>query len=476
MKTNAVRKSEPVYTHGGGRAVRMPSEELLRRAVMSCMLWEDSFYEDGEPIAKRIANLVADIPLEKVSQIAIEARSQHNLRHAPLWIARQMAYRSGNGVIADTIATVIQRPDELAEFLSLYWKDGRAPLSAQVKKGLAKAFGKFSAYQLAKYNQDRDVKLRDVMFLAHPKPNDAKGRTKYTKAQRKQGVKPPTGVGELFEKLVKGTLETPDTWEVALSAGKDKKEEFVRLMEEKKLGALAFIRNLRNMNEAKVPRKLVEAYAKSVNLDRVLPFRYIAAARACPSWEDICDTMLLRGCSNAPRIPGKTVVIVDVSGSMNYGKVSGKSDMTRLDAAGALAAILRESCEEVVLYATAGDDGRYKHATMLVPPRRGLALVDLFTGHKFASEIGQGGIFLKQVMSWVKDREGSADRVVVLTDEQDCDRLATGQKVDTFGKRNYLLNVSVEQNGIVFGNDWTRVNGFSEAVVNYIREDAKARN
>jgi hypothetical protein len=33
--------------------------------------------------------------------------------------------------------------DELSEFVAIYWKDGRVPLSGQVKKGLAAAFPKF---------------------------------------------------------------------------------------------------------------------------------------------------------------------------------------------------------------------------------------------------------------------------------------------------------------------------------------------
>ena len=64
------------------------------------------------------------------------------------------------------MARVIQRADELAEFVALYWKDGKQPLSKQVKKGLAKAFTKFDAYQLAKYNNRKAiVKRRDELFL-----------------------------------------------------------------------------------------------------------------------------------------------------------------------------------------------------------------------------------------------------------------------------------------------------------------------
>ena len=68
--------------------------------------------------------------------------------------------------MAETLTRVIQRADELTEFVAIYWSEGKLPLSAQVKKGLAAAFRKFDAYALAKYNRENPVKLRDVLFLA----------------------------------------------------------------------------------------------------------------------------------------------------------------------------------------------------------------------------------------------------------------------------------------------------------------------
>ncbi len=363
-------------------------------------------------------------------------------------------------LVAKLLADVIQRADELAEFVSIYWKDGKQPLSKQVKTGLAKAFLKFNEYNLAKYNRDGAVKLRDVLFLCHAKPETVEQEA-------------------LFKALVDGTLKTPDTWEVALSGGADKKETFERLMMEGQLGALAFLRNMRNMQEAGVSKELVMGYGSAVDLSRVLPFRYVAAARVVPAWEDVMDGMLLRSCESADKLPGKTVVIVDVSGSMSHGNVSAKSDMTRLDAAGALAAILREQCEDCRLYATAGDDGRRIHATIEVPARRGMALVEKFTkAHQgsdgFYKSIGGGGIFLKQVMDWVGAKEGfKADRVIVLTDEQDCDVKANPNTANAFGDKNYLLNVSVEKSGIAY-NKFTHINGWSESVVEYIKEIEKA--
>src|SRR5215831_18269715 len=122
-------------THEGAPARHISAEQQLRRSVLACMLWEDQFYEDGVAIAGRIRELVAKVPAEKVAALALEAREQMKLRHAPLLLVREMArLATHRRLVAETLERVIQRADELAEFVAIYWKDGRVPLSGQVKK------------------------------------------------------------------------------------------------------------------------------------------------------------------------------------------------------------------------------------------------------------------------------------------------------------------------------------------------------
>ena len=163
-----------LLTHEGAPARVLSAEEALRRSVLSCMLWENEFYEDGAEIAGRIRSLVPQVAAERVAALAVEARERMKLRHAPLLLVREMArLASHRSLVAETLARVVQRADELAEFLAIYWADGRQPLSGQVKKGLAAAFVKFNEYALAKYDRAGAVRLRDVLFLSHARPVDA---------------------------------------------------------------------------------------------------------------------------------------------------------------------------------------------------------------------------------------------------------------------------------------------------------------
>ncbi|MDQ7826103.1 MAG: TROVE domain-containing protein [Candidatus Eremiobacteraeota bacterium] len=444
----------PPRTHEGARAVKISPELELRRSVLATMLWEDQFYEEGESIASRVQSLVSRVEPEKVAALAIEARIQMKLRHMPLLIAREMARSERHRpFVAKVLGEIIQRADELGEFLALYWNEGKKPLSKQVKKGLALAFPRFDAYQLAKYNRGGLVTLRDVMFLVHPKPrNDEQA--------------------EIWKRLAGKTLEAPDTWEVNLSAGKDKKESWERLLREKKLGAMALLRNLRNMLEAKVDEELVKDALEHIHGERVLPFRFVSAARHAPQWEGSIEKAMLRSLEGAEKLPGKTILIVDVSGSMYYGRVSAHSEMDRAKVACALAVLVRELCEKPVIYATAGDDGRRVHATERVPERRGFSLSDAI--YSLTKPLGGGGIFLKQVMDYVYEKEKDADRIIVITDEQDCG-IAKGDEpagARAFGRRNYLINVASYKNGIAYGT-WHHIDGWSDAVLRYIGEFEK---
>lgn len=445
MKTNT--KEKAVKTHEGAVAQRVSPELELRRSLMTCLLWENIFYEKGSKVAKRIADLVKEVAPQKVAEMAVEARSEMQLRHAPLFVARELARVKGAGsIVADLLPKIIQRADELSEFLSLYWISERQPIASAVKRGLAESFRKFNEYELAKYNRADKVKLRDVLFLVHAKPKD--------KEQ-----------AELWKRLVENKLETPDTWEVALSSGGDKKEVWERLLREKKLGGLAVLRNLRNMVKVKVDYGLIKERL-SAGIKRALPYRFIAAAKCAPELEDEIGGAMLKSVSQLDKLPGSTIFVIDISGSMQ-GELSSKSDMDRIDAACGLAILLREICQKASIYATAGNDSTRVHATKKVPPRHGFALSDAIRACN--SELGVGGIFLAQCMDFISQSEDSSDRVIVITDEQDCDRGRSPMSARKLGKHNYIINMVSYQYGTGYGNGWVHIDGWSERVIDYIR-------
>ena len=100
---NAWKRMFPARTHEGTVAQRVDARRELRRTVLTCLLWEDAFYEKGSAIAERIASLVANSEPADVAALACEAREAMQLRHAPLFLVRELARRKGSGRIQPDI-------------------------------------------------------------------------------------------------------------------------------------------------------------------------------------------------------------------------------------------------------------------------------------------------------------------------------------------------------------------------------------
>ena len=162
------------------------------------------------------------------------------------------------------------------------------------------------------------------------------------------------------------------------------------------------------------------------------------------------EPLMLKCLEEKAKLSGTTVLMVDVSGSMDV-KISGRSDLLRLDAACGLAILLREICENVAV-------ATFSNAMVQVPPRRGFALRDAILQSQ-----PHGGTYLANTLKSLHANEKNVyDRIIVITDEQTADGITPPR-----GK-GYVINVASAKNGIGYG-DWTHIDGWSEAVLDYIQ-------
>src|SRR5262249_36504404 len=185
--------------------------------------------------------------------------------------------------------------------------------------------------------------------------------------------------------------------------------------------------------------------------ERVLPFRFIAAARYAPQWEAELEQAMFRALRSQNddgqgRLPGKTVLLVDVSGSMDA-QLSRRSEMRRNDAAYGLAVLLREIAEKVSVYS-------FSDELVLVPSRRGFALRDAINASQ-----RHNGTYLGKALKGITEEY---DRLIVITDEQSHDAVPNPRA------RGYVINVASYQNGVGYG-EWTHIDGWSDSVIEYIR-------
>jgi uncharacterized protein (DUF58 family) len=167
---------------------------------------------------------------------------------------------------------------------------------------------------------------------------------------------------------------------------------------------------------------------------------------------------MLKCVAGAEKLCGKTIVLVDVSGSMTA-SLSQRSEMQRTDAAYGLAVLLREIGEKVGVFS-------FSDKLVEVPARRGFALRDAIDASQPHSSTMLGNAVAELNESAMNQKQ-AYDRLIVITDEQAHDTVPAPR-----GK-GYVINVASYKNGVGYGK-WTHIDGWSESVVEYIRELERA--
>lgn len=358
-----LNRPDMVLNHEGGVAFAMKAKDELNTRVLSSF-HEPKFYENRSEANLGLSQAISkvlDIDPEYVLKLAAYARNEFGLRSLPLILLNEFA-NSGKFVYGGRkyVPAVVQRADEITELmaLSLHTRttnpekkfEGKRQ-SMFIKNGLKKAIGKFDQYQLSKYNRDGEVKLRDVIFITHPKSDTAEQRATY-------------------DGIINGTLEPPETWEVYISTHGASKESWEKILP--KMGFMAVLRNLNNFVKHDVnidPVTELLTNPDAVRKSKLYPFRFFSARKALEESKTMENSFKVGKLINAvnvamelsvenmPTIPGKSLIIVDASYSMTS-RVSDKSTVSCADIAGLFGAIASKMCESSDVIAFADEYGR----------------------------------------------------------------------------------------------------------------------
>lgn len=183
-------------------------------------------------------------------------------------------------------------------------------------------------------------------------------------------------------------------------------------------------------------------------LGKILPFQFIAAAKNNPTLESMIEKMLFKNLSEGKKLLGKTILLIDISGSMD-GTISEKSEMTRLDSACGIAILLREIASDILIFT-------FSNEVASIPDRHGFALRDSIFNSQFhgGTELGKAIITVEQYQH---------DRLIVITDEQSYDAVKQPKN------NGYMINVASDKNGVGYGK-WNHVDGFSSSIIEWIIE------
>jgi hypothetical protein len=393
MKT---KKGGPTLTtHEGGPGFEKKAKTELFLLAVSNMVGEDTFYEKAGDRDSRFRKLIHKVAVADPAWMLGMVgwlRGEANMRSASLVMAAEAVkarldhqkavdsnkgstsvWMTDQGANRQIIAAALQRADEPGELLAYWTANYGRKIPKPVKRGVADAVRRlYSEYSLLKYDTaSHGWRFADVLDLTHPAPSAPwQGALFQHALDRRHGrdgeVPEALGMVQLNGALRRSVaandwepLLSPEllakagmTWEDALSlAGPkvDKRKLWEALIPT--MGYMALLRNLRNFDQAGVSDEVAEQVAKrltdpeQVAKSRQLPFRFYSAYIEVPSdrWKHPLGKALDASLVNLPKLPGRTLVLIDTSASMTQCTISEKSKVTAAQAAAVLGIALAKS-------------------------------------------------------------------------------------------------------------------------------------
>ncbi|MER6071294.1 TROVE domain-containing protein [Streptomyces sp. NPDC001817] len=433
-------------TYEGGRGQeRDPRSELFLLAVSHFLA--GTFYENAKDRDDRFARLVRDLAVsdpEWTAGLLGWLRGEGQMRTASLvgaaeYVqARLTAGATGGPSNRQVVDRVLQRPDEPGELLA-YWTStyGRA-VPKPVKRGVADAVRRlYHARSLLKYDTaSKGYRFGDILNLVHAAPDPDKPwqgelfQYALDRRHHPDTAVPPASLPvlgahrELMALPVqerRAVVTSPGgaerlaaagiTWEALAGWLQGPMDQAAWESVIPSMGAMALLRNLRNFDEAGVSDEVAARVAAKISdpeqvaRSRQFPFRYLAAYRHAPSlrWSYPLEQALGHSLANVPALPGRTLVLVDRSGSMFWAQSRDRSELSRADAAAIFGTAL-------ALRAADADLVQFGSTSAQVPFRKGESVL------KILERFGDlGGT---DTTDAVRRHYRKHDRVLIVTDEQ----------------------------------------------------------
>ncbi len=468
-----LENTNKTLNRSGYIAYSMSNKEQLVTAVLTTLFGEPKYYGSTDNDIVKLAVCCAKEAPEFLCKLACYTRTVGNMRSVSHVLTAVIAHEA-QAYTRITIRNVVIRPDDITEIMSCYVLMYGKPFPNAMKKEVALVIQKFNEYQFAKYNGDnKALKFRDVLRITHPVPKDKK-------------------IEVLFGKILNDTLKVPYTWEVELSSHGNTKEVWNELIASKQVGYMALLRNLCNIIKSgaditPILDKLSDA--EQVKKSRQLPFRFYSAYQILvrknlmtPEIHKALEAALRASINNMEMIQGRTLIAIDVSGSMDC-QISSNSQIRCRDIAALLGAMANHVCEDAtVCYFDAENwwqDKKYK-GYRIVHYSKFDSILDICAKNMFTG----GGTDLSLPMHFALDEDQTRnirpfDRIIYFSDNE-CNRSSCGfnktvrgmvdQYRQQYNKDFWVHGVDLQGYGTqqFCGQRFNLIAGWNERVLSFI--------
>ena len=426
--TGLLTSKEVAFTYEGYKGNQKDAKTELFSLVVSRFVADDSFYEKADESLKRLRNVTKIVAIEDPAwllQLIKYTRSVANMRTAPYIMAVEACtVRATNA--RQMIRVACQRDDEPAEALAYYMSNYGRKIPGVLKRGLADSILRlYSQFTVIKYDsKNHAMRPADVIDLVHPKPvgEVQSNLFKYMLDIRHNRVG-PRGLEllhilnnvEKWKKNPTTPLPTGVTWEMLSTYTKMEAKDWEAVIPQ--MGYMALLRNLRNFDGANISREAQNYVTnflqdpENVNRSKQLPFRFWSAYKNTNSltYALAIERGLQESVNNIPTLSGRTLLMVDASGSMN-GLMSNKSNITRGEAAAVFAGCVAVKNPTSLVCA-------YDYAENTVGFQTGPSVLRMIETIKSVHLGGGTETWPSTKVAW--DHSGPFDRVIIFTDMQD---------------------------------------------------------
>jgi hypothetical protein len=385
-----------VVNFEGSDASMYGKKSRLMLLALNTFSGEDTYYVKAADRDKEMKDLAVAIGVadpDWMRRFLPWLRNTANIRTSAItlavdvamsWVAPNVGIPGGRALVQ----SVLQRADEPGEALAYAMSYGRN-VPKPIKRGIADAATRlYDEFSLLKWDKDgAAIRFGDVLELTHPDSLTPKQSALFKHAIDVRHGRPSVSDVALpmiaANKTLRGMwseghdyITNPMSlkaagmnWEDVLSAlgsKMDKKDLWEALIPN--MGYMALLRNLRNMEQAGISAKAIKEVSDrlsdpgQVARSKQFPMRFLSAYRNVvgDAFKFPIEQALQHSLSNIPSLDGRTLILIDTSGSMN-GAMSDRSGLKRWDAAVIFGLALQARCEDAEVVSFSDAQVGYSH-------------------------------------------------------------------------------------------------------------------
>ena len=475
---NEGKKYIVTTNRAGGKAVELSAKETLAKYIVTCT-FNNTYYATGEEHLDELKSTINSIGDNNfLAKCAIYSRETAGMKDMPAYMLN-VIYDRDRALFAKIFNRVIDSGRMLRTFVQVarspYFK--RNISARAMRRVFQEWFDKNSSGWLFSNSLGNDPSFADIIKMTHVKAGKHQDLFAYFLDKEYNEAKLPDKLQDYLAWKRDRSRNVPDVNFRLLDSEKLSTEEWTSVLKSCSWNTLRM--NLATFSRHNVfDNRHHVAFAceklESEMPKNVFPYEVFAAYKMNQDnlpLANALNNVMEKSVENLPQITGKTVIAIDVSGSMGM-QMSDKSKMRIVDVAAMFGASLSRKCDDAfVMTFDTGVRTTHKNSKDSI----------LTFAKKLAAN--GGGTSISSVLEYIKDNKVAFDNLIIISDNESWaergsfvdgwNRMSNGKKlisIDLVPNKYTNAPTNRKNNLCVSGfNDsvWTVIKNFLEKSENF---------